>query len=668
MSSGRLLWVFFALVFWSVSTFSPYAGQQADTWGSLLSAQAWLEHGRPELTPYADKVDLYAYQFFHNARGAFYAYPPFVPLLQVPAVALARLFGAQMWDRGADALVQRQLVALTLLGLTGLLAWGYQALFEPRRAALWAFLSVGAGACLGALGAAFNSQLPAVLLVTWVQMLFLREYYGKGEWKGWPVGVLLALGYFCRPTGALWVPPALLYVLWRKPRQFPRALLALLLCLALYSLACWHFFGTPLHPYFRGRTLMLEAGDFSLRMIGILFSPGVGIFVYQPLLALSFFLGPARLRRNALFWALYAYVGLHLTVVALQLDWWGGASYGSRLTAETVLPLSIIGLMMRPGRALWLVLLPGLAWSLWLNVWIAYTRPVAHMIFGDQTFTIDPEKRVLWEWRLAPFNITPERLQQLKDAAPADLLSRLNQPNRQGFGDLERAGDHFYITPREARSEISFIAPGAAGRQSGSVLFRYASPRPAPVGLNGRPWTVLPASPGVIEKVVFFREVEWGTAGRLTFAATSGIRIFDLEVQNWNADQPGGLTYLEGWGTDEARPGQPSFRWSYGPTSQLRLSTVRGGKLRLSWLGHATKPGNHLEIRVNGRPQARLATLPLDPTPLQADLRVGVGTSLIEFGYSQWGSTSESDQRPLALAFQGLKLSWATLRAAKKPP
>lgn len=652
MTSGRFAWIFLALFFWSVSTFSPFAGQQADTWGSLLSAQAWLEHGSPELSPYAGKVDLFAYQFFHNPSGAFYAYPPFASFLQVPAVAVARLFGMQMWDRGADALVQRQLVALTLLALTGVLAWGYGALYERRQALLLAFLSVSAGACLGSLGAAFNSQLPAVFFVTCVQMLFLR-----GGWRGWQVGVLLALGYMSRPTGALWVPPALLFVLWRQPRQLLPALLGLGLTLGLYSLACWHFFGTPVHRYFLGRTLMLDAGDFSLRMIGILFSPGVGIFVYQPLLALSFFVGPVVLRRHALFWTLYAYVWLHLTVVALQLDWWGGASYGSRLTAETVLPLTILGVMMRPsGRWLWL-LAPGLLWSLWLNVWIAYTRPVAHMIFSDQTFAIDPTKRVLWDWELAPFNITPERLQQLKDRAPSDIFARLAQPNRQGFGDLERSGDHFYVTPREEQSEISFICPGASGRQSGSVLFRYSSPRPAPVGLNGRPWTILPASPGVVSKVVFFREVEWASAGRLTFTASSGIRIYDLEVQNWDAAQPGGLTYLEGWGMNESRQG--TFRWSYGPASQLRLVTVRRGRVRLNWRGNATKAGNRLEIAVDGRVQTRFATLPLEAAPLQADLEVGEGTSLIEFRYSQWGSTSGADGRPLALSFEDLRLSWA---------
>lgn len=648
--SGRVFWVLCAIFFCVVLTWSPFAGQQADTWGSLLAAQAWLEHGSPELTPYADKVDLYAYQFFHSPSGAFYAYPPFPTLLQVPAVALARLFGAQMWDRGADSLVQRELAAFTLLALTGMLAWGYRGLVE--RPHFWALLSVCAGACLGSLGAAFNSQLPAVFFVTCVQMMFLR-----GQWKGWQVGVLLAFGYMSRPTGALWVPPALLFVLWSRPRQFLPALLAMLGTLGLYFLGCWHFFGTPVHRYFQGRHLMLDLGDFSLRMIGILFSPGVGIFVYQPLLLLSAFFGPLVLRRNALFWALYVYVAMHLTVVALQLDWWGGASYGSRLTAETILPLTIIGVMMRPRWAWWLV--PGLLWSLWLNVWVAYTRTPAHLVFGDQTFTVDPTKRVLWEWRYAPFNITPEQLQSIKDEAPGDIFPRLLQHNRLGFGDLERAGDYFYATPREEQSEISFLTAGPVGRQNGSVLFRYSSPRPAPVGLNGKSWIVLPASRARIRKLVFFEQVEWASAARLTFAASSGIRLFDLEVQNWSTGQPGGLTCLDGWGMDEAPSGKPSYRWSYGPTSQLRLSAVKGGKMRLSWRGQSIKPGNRMEIWVDGRLQCVIGELPLDEREMVADVQVGPGASLLEFRYSDWRLPEAADRRPLALSFQGLRLSWA---------
>ncbi|MBS2036122.1 hypothetical protein JST97_14125 [bacterium] len=660
MTSGRLYPLLFCFVFWFISSFSPYAGQQADTWGSLLSAQAWLEHGSPELSPYDQHLDLYAYQIYHNDRGFFYAYPPFPVLLEIPAVALARLVGMQMWDRGAEGLVQRQVVALSLSLLLALLAYGYRALMSERAAWLWAFLSIAAGACLGSLGAAFNSQLPAIFFMTAAQMLFLREAYGRGPWRGWQIGSLLALSYMCRPTGALWAAVAILYVLWRKPGQLGQCCLALGMLLGVYTLGCWLFFGTPVHPYFLGRELMLNPVDFSYRLVGILWSPGVGLFVYQPLLLLAFLLGPLRLWRQPLFWCLYGYVLMHLAVVALQWDWWGGSTFGPRLTAETVIPLSIIAMMMGP-KPRWLrpLLILGLGWSLWINIYAAYFRSESHRPLGFQFYFFDEEKSALWDWQLAPFWVSAARIQQLQMTGPDDILAKLGQHNRRGFGNLERAGDQLYVTPREQRSEISFLSNPGQGAQSGSISFRYDAPRPVHVGLNGHAWTVLPASSRVHWRTVFFENQAWGSANRLSFDSPSGVRLFDLEIQNWNAGQPGGLTYREGWGMDEARPGQPPFRWSYGPFSQLGLTAPRGGRVRLNWRGNSPRPGTQVRVAVNGREQARILNLPDESQPIQMDLLVGPGSNSIEFRYNQWGSTSKADQRPLALAFQDLRLSWA---------
>lgn len=659
----RALFLLFSLMFWCLSTFSPNAGIQADSWGSLLSAQAWLEHGGPELSPYAARVDLYAYQFFHNPQGAFYAYPPFPVLLEVPFVAVGRLFGLQMWDGPAESMVQRQMVAFSLIALMALLDWGYRSLFSsPVISLCWAFFSIAAGACLGSLGAAFNSQVPAVVFITWSQVLFLRERYGKGSWSGWQVGALLALGYFSRPTGAVWIPPALLYVLWRKPRQFVPALLTLVGLLGLYTLGCEHFFGTPVHRYFQSRTLFLDPLLFSQAAVGVMFSPVVGVFVYQPLLILSFLLGPALLRRNALFWSLYLFVGMHWTVVALQFDWWG-ATYGSRLTAETVLPLSLIGAMLWQRSPLPKVCWPlfglGLGWSLWVNLWVSYTRVEAHMVFNDLVFFQDPERRVLWDWSRAPFWVTAAQLQQVRDANPTAMFPKLNQSNRQGFGDFGRAGDHLYVTPREDNADISFLSEPGEGRQSGSILFRYSSLQPVPVLLNGQNWTTLPATRRVVERAVFFENVEWGAANRLGFSASPELRIFDLEVQNWDAGRPGGVTYLSGWGSNEAPPAQPTFRWAYGPECQLRLSAPRGGRVRLTWKGAAPKDGGRLGVWVSGQERARISSLPTQATPMQVDLDIRSGITNVDFRFSQWGSSWGGDQRPLALSFEGLKLSWA---------
>jgi len=658
------LFIAFALVFWCLSTFSPYAGVAGDSWGSLLTAQAWVDHGTPELSPYTGRVDLFGHQFFHGAQGVFYGYPPFPAVLEIPLVAVARLAGLQMWDPADESLVHRQMVALTLVGLMALLNWGYRSLFASTvQSLVCAFISIAAGACLGSLGAAFNSQLPAVVFVSWCQLLFLRERYGKGVWSGGQVGVLLALGYMCRPTGAIWIPPALLYVLWCKPRQLAPALLALISMLALYTLSCCCLFGTPVHPYYQGRTLLLDPLNFTLGMVGVLFSPAVGVFVYQPLLLLAFLLGPVLLWRNSLFWSLYTFVCLHWAVVALQTDWWGGATYGSRLTAETVLPLWLIAAMLwRRGaapRSVWPLLWLGLAWSLWLNLWVAYARVPSHQVYSEMSYTLDPEKRILWDWKLAPFWITAAQIDQIKATSPAELFPRLGLFCRQGFGGLERAGDHLFLTPQEEDSDISFRSRTSQSLQDGSVSFRYSSPRPAPVGLNGNPWTVLPASRRVVDKTVYFRNVPWGSANRLNFSASSGVRIFDLDVQNWDCGQQAALTYADGWGNDEARAGEPSFRWSYGPQCRLRLFVQKAGHFRLSWRGYSGKAGNRLGIWVNGQERAHFATLPTLASPLQVNLALPKGLNLLEFRFQRWGATWSGDQRPLALCFEGLKLTWS---------
>ncbi|MFN8613716.1 MAG: hypothetical protein U0931_39645, partial [Vulcanimicrobiota bacterium] len=250
MKWTQVLFGLCCLCFWGILTWSRFAGQHGDSWGSLLSAQAWLEHGSPELSAYQDKVDLYASQFYRTERGVYYFFPPFSAFLSVPFVALARLAGWQMWDAQAEGLLQRQICVLALCSLLAMLAYGYRCLMNDRTALAVAFATICGGSLLGSLGGALNSQVPAIIFMTWAQVLFLRERYGTGDWKGWQIGCLLAFSYLCRPTGAIWALAALAYVSWRKPRQLPASLLSLALVVGLYSLACWHFFDTPIHRYY----------------------------------------------------------------------------------------------------------------------------------------------------------------------------------------------------------------------------------------------------------------------------------------------------------------------------------------------------------------------------------------------------------------------------------
>ncbi|MFN8614245.1 MAG: hypothetical protein U0931_42330, partial [Vulcanimicrobiota bacterium] len=426
----------------------------------------------------------------------------------------------------------------------------------------------------------------------------------------------------------------------------------------LYSLACWHFFDTPIHRYYARRPLMTGLPDFSQQMFGILFSPGVGLFVFQPLLILPFILGPLYLRRNALFWCLYAQVLLHLVLVALQTDWWGGSTYGSRLTAETIVPLSCIAVMLGlPGRP-WLrpFLLVGLAWSIWVNLWCAYFRFDSHPQWPPSFYTRESNRRVLWDWKLAPFWVTARQAQEFRNRSVKELFSNLTQPQfHLGWNVDQRPDGQRYITPLRD-TDLSFLSTAASGVQSGAFVFRYAAPAPVAVRLNGSAWTVLPASPEVIDRCVFFKERAWGASTRLSFSQASGLQLYDLDVQNWDPHEPGGLIYGEGWGRDEELSEKSSFRWCFGPESRLRLVCTRPGPMRLIWRGQSPKAGTSLEVRLNGQPRAHFARLSTEEQGYQLDLEVPTGLSSLEFRFNQWGSSWGGDPRPLALSFRDLRL------------
>ncbi len=91
----------------------------SDPRGTLLTAQAILEHGTFALYAYPDAPS--GYRVVERAGHRFYAYPPGTPIAALPAVAIARLAGLDMARSVDDDIVQRALAAMSI-GLTAILA------------------------------------------------------------------------------------------------------------------------------------------------------------------------------------------------------------------------------------------------------------------------------------------------------------------------------------------------------------------------------------------------------------------------------------------------------------------------------------------------------------------------------------------------------------------
>jgi hypothetical protein len=146
-------------------------------------------------------------------------------------------------------------------------------------------------------------------------------------------------------------------------------------------------------------------------ILGVLFSPGRGLFIYQPVLLLLAFLAWRDARSTGTHplpagWAIFAIATctFHLLLAASWPIWWGGFCYGSRLVAEvvpimalaTIRPVTWL-LQTRHGLAILGVvgiLGAGIhAPCLYTDAWLWNAIPIS----------ADAHPERLWNWTSPPF-------------------------------------------------------------------------------------------------------------------------------------------------------------------------------------------------------------------------------------------------------------------------
>lgn len=653
MLGPKTLFALLSALLWALVTFAPNGGAGGDAWGSLLTAQALVEHGSFDLAPYTDLAAYNEAQFFRHGQALYYGYPPGAPLLEVPLVAVARLFGMEMTRVVQESLMERQVSALCLVAMMGALWVGLSALMEERRALFAAFLVLLASTYTGSIASSMaNSQMPEIVFLTWTQAWLLRFDRKGGVLNGWLLGVFLGVAYWCRPTALLWAPFLFLYLLLRKRQALPGAVLALGVFVLGFKLALGPFWGGS-HPYYGPRPLISGFAAFSFDWVGVLFSPGVGLFVYQPLLLPAFVLAPVLLRRQPLVWMFFLYVNAHIVVVALQRAWMTVA-FGPRLLAEACFPLWLLAAMLAP--SLRLFLWPTMLWSLWLNTYLAFFCQTQHLHYTATRPEQDPTTRGMWDWRLAPFLVTQDQLWQLIRLAPPELFPALNNPILRGFRPTELAGDQPLVRPQDSLARVSFRSQAPAGLASGLVCVRYSSARPVSLELNGRALPQLPASRATRRQTVAFQNVEWRPENEIGFTGGPDFRLLDLVADTSAVDQPGILAFVEGFSGDEG-----GTRWAYGPNSRALLVMRRAGRVSLHFQALSALSGLNVEVWCNGRHGSDFRALPEGESQLQLPLNLRAGDNQLEFRFDRWGIKGARDQRPLALRLANLRLSYSGL-------
>lgn len=343
--------------------------QFGDSFYSLLLSESLLTHGSFRLDPFFEPPlephrypgtgggDELPYQIAAHGDHLYYGFPPGSSLLSIPAVAIGRLAGYSTiavdgtYDVEAEKKLQKRLAALLSAVTVAILFTAARRRLSWRASLLTATAAALATPIWSSASRALWSHTWLLVLMALVVAELLRRDPGAQPLRAVPLGTLLGLAYWVRPTAAV---PILMVTLWVAMRQ-RRRLPALLATMALWFglLVAWSlsYFGTPLPPYFSATRL--DGSHLGVALAGNLISPARGVLVYCPVL---FFVGwllvryRRQIRRPDLAALGCGVVTLHWLTISAYSHWWGGYSYGPRLMTDLVpwlTLLAVLGLQAR---------------------------------------------------------------------------------------------------------------------------------------------------------------------------------------------------------------------------------------------------------------------------------------------------------------------------------
>ena len=403
------------------------ARQVTDSNFSMLLAAQLATHARFELDAYF-RSDLtpdrhpgliangLPYQLREIRGHTYYVYPPGSSILSIPFVALLGSLGLSPvapdggYDRYGERRIQRILAALLMAGFTGLV-FASARLVLPESWSLLLGLAVAFGTQVWSTASrgVWSHTWELLLLGVVVHHLLSNAVRGS-RLSGMLLSTALAWAYVTRPTASISLAGVALYLLlWKREARWS-FLAGLAGWLGLFATYSWVHFGTLLPPYFQpGR---LGTGSLPEGLLGNLFSPSRGLFVYVPsLVFIGYVLLRYRtaLRQRALLVLGAAVISAHWIVASANPMWWGGHCYGPRMMIEALnwqVVLAIAALRawldahetIAPRRLRWERRLAAAALALAVAAQLGGAISSKGMRWNVHPRNVDEQSSRLWDW------------------------------------------------------------------------------------------------------------------------------------------------------------------------------------------------------------------------------------------------------------------------------
>lgn len=246
--------------------------------------------------------------------------------------------------------IEQHLIAATLMAVLALVFLRMASVILP---APWDFI-VAAGASFGSqiwstASRALWSHTWEIVLLGAIVLELLEAAENKRRLRGVWVATLVSWLFFVRPTGAIVVAALTIYICLYAPDIFVPYVTTGFGWLAAFVAYSWLVFSEALPGYYREPSFF-SPDHFFTALFGCLVSPSRGLLIFVPSLFFVAYLVVRywqELPHRRLAVLAITVISIHQLVLTGDAKWWGGYSYGPRLSTDLIpwfVLLAILGL------------------------------------------------------------------------------------------------------------------------------------------------------------------------------------------------------------------------------------------------------------------------------------------------------------------------------------
>ncbi len=353
LKNSSIIVLIFLLVFISHFFWSDITTAFDSKW-SIHTTMSIIREGNTDLDEYITLVERYQDHTIERINNHFYTiYPIGTSLLAIPYVFLIDAFMAsglsidfeQFMNKysfipaGIEKFVASNIIALSsvFIYLIGCLVFD-----EWKYSLLMTFIFAFCTSAWSSASRALWQHGPSMFLLTVsLYLLLLAKYKPKYEpWAIRLVSIPLVFSYVVRPTNGISILILTIFILIRYRKHFLSYCLWSMLVILPFLIFNFRVYHSPLSPYYFPKNQLSEFGPHLLEaLVGTLFSPSRGVFIFSPILLFSIYGIILKIRHkqmDILDYSLAVIIVFHWLLSSSHPHWWGGHSYGPRYFSDII--------------------------------------------------------------------------------------------------------------------------------------------------------------------------------------------------------------------------------------------------------------------------------------------------------------------------------------------